>query len=102
MSGQPTWLRDERSYRAYVRGLRYGLIGFVLAVASGLLGQSGAVGHWLPLAGVAAGFVLAFASIVTGMIGWLLVPDKNRANVRQGALLRMVAHDVVRGLPSSR
>ncbi|SNY52662.1 hypothetical protein [Paractinoplanes atraurantiacus] len=102
MERQPTWLRGERSYRAYVRGLRYGLAGFLLAVVSGLLGRSGVIGHRVPVAGVAVGFVVAFGSVVSGVIGWLLVPDKNRANVRQAALLRMVVHDVVRGLPANR
>ncbi|MEU8816689.1 hypothetical protein [Actinoplanes sp. NPDC048796] len=100
MSAQPTWLRAESSYRAYVRGLRYGVLGFLLAVASGLLGRSGLVAHGLPVAGVAAGFLLAFGSVVSGVVGWLLVPDKNRANVHQAALLRMIAHDMIRGLPA--
>jgi hypothetical protein len=97
---QPAWLRDEWSYRAYVRGLRYFLIGFASAGAFGLLGRSGVIGHRAPVAGVIAAFVLAFGSVVAGLVGWLLVPDKKRANVHQLALLRMIAHDMFRGLPA--
>jgi len=101
-NGQPTWLRSEWSYRAYVRGIRYFLIGFLLAVTFGLLGRSGAVAHWIPVSGVLLGFALAFGSVIAGAVGWLLVPDKNRAILHQFAFLRMVAHDIVRGLPAGR
>jgi hypothetical protein len=97
---QPIWLRKEWSYRAYVRGLRYFLIGFLLALALGLLGRSGAGPHWIPVSGVLLAFVLATGSLILGAVGWLSVPDKKRAGLHQLAFLQMVAHDILRGLPS--
>ncbi|XVV08250.1 hypothetical protein ACQP2X_25730 [Actinoplanes sp. CA-131856] len=102
MDGQPTWLHNERSYRVYVRGLRYALIGFASALACGAVGASGVIGRWVPLAGVAAAFVLTFTSVLTGMAAWFLIPDKPRANADQPAFLRMVGHDLFRGLPSTK
>jgi hypothetical protein len=99
VSKQPEWLRRERAYRAYIRGLRYGLLGFVLAMAFGLLGGADVVSVWIPTIGVLASFVLAVPSIVAGMVGWILVPDKNRANAHQWPLLRMIAHDIFKGMP---
>ena len=102
MSGQPIWLRDERSYRAYVRGIRYALVAFALLGLFGQVAASGVIDHRVAAAGVVAAFGLAFASVIAGAAGWLLVPDKRRATVRPHAFLRMVVHDIVRGLPARR
>jgi hypothetical protein len=49
---------------------------------------------------VTVAFVVAVPSVLIGSVGWLLVPDKKRANLHQGAFLAMVAHDIFKGLPS--
>jgi hypothetical protein len=96
---QPEWLRGERAYRAYIRGLRYGLLAFLTATAFGLLGSADIVNVWIPTIGVLASLAVAVPAAVAGMVGWILVPDKNRANVRQGSFLRMIIHDVFKGWP---
>ena len=90
MTQRPVWLRQERSYRAYIRGLRYTLLTAALAVLSGVLGF-----HGLTLLFLLAAFPLA----VIGMVGWIMVPDKNRANLHQLAFLAMVGHDIFKGIP---
>lgn len=99
MDRQPTWLRREWSYRAYVRGLRYGLVSALGAGIFILLGASRVIGLWVPTIGVFAAFALAIPAVAMGIVGWINVPDKNRANLHQLALLKMVAHDMFRGLP---
>ncbi|MFC7529244.1 hypothetical protein [Actinoplanes sp. GCM10030250] len=99
MTQQPAWLRNEGSYRMYVRGLRGALLAFAAVAVFVLLGATGVAGTWIPTIGVLAGFAVAIPAVPVAMIGWLRVPDKNRANLHQGAFLRMVGHDIVRGIP---
>jgi len=98
MSGKPpTWLRNERSYRLYVRGLRYALLGAVVAAVCGVLAASGVIGVQVPVAGFLAGLATSFLSVVCGIVGWLKVPDKKRVEAQLGAFLRMAARDVLTG-----
>ncbi|XVU30081.1 hypothetical protein ACQPZJ_24215 [Actinoplanes sp. CA-054009] len=71
-------------------------------MASGAVGASGVIGRWVPLAGVAAGFVLAFVSVIAGVAAWFFIPGRSRAAADQPAFLRMLGHDLFRGLPSTR
>jgi hypothetical protein len=99
MTQRPVWLRQERAYRAYVRGLRYTLLAGLLIILFGLLRTSGVLPRPAGDGLVIACFAVAFVSVLTGMIGWVLVPDKHRAILHQGAFLAMVGRDVVKGLP---
>ena len=99
MTRQQVWLRAEGSYRMYVRGLRLALLAFAGVAVFVLLGATGVAGTWLPTIGVLTGLVVAIPAVLTGMIGWLRVPDKNRVNQHQGAFLRMVGRDLVKGIP---
>jgi len=100
MTQQPVWLRNESSYRMYVRGLRLALLAFAGVAVFVLLGASGVAGTWVPTIGVLAGFAVGIPSVLAGMIGWLRVPDKMRVNRDQGAFLRMAGRDIVKGLPA--
>lgn len=97
---QPVWLRAETSYRRYVGGLRATLFAFAGTGVSVLLGASGVAGTWVPTIGVLAGFAVAFVAVPVSLIGWLRVPDKSRVNAHQGAFLRMVGRDLIKGIPS--
>jgi hypothetical protein len=94
------WLRTEGSYRSYIRGFRLFFVGFGMAV---LFAALGGVARLLPglvfVPFVLGGFGLAFVGLFVGAIGWLLVPDKVRIGQAQLAFIRMVARDVVRGIP---
>jgi hypothetical protein len=95
----PEWLRREGAYRAYVRGLRYWMLGFLLICLDLLVAATGAVPAPV-IAGVAiSAFALGIPSIVSAVIGWIMIPGKNRANARQGVFLGMAVRDIFKGLP---
>jgi hypothetical protein len=99
MVAQPQWLRAERSYRTYVRGVRYAFSGLVLTVAFGFLGKASIITGWPLRVVVLLPMSVTFLSVIVGGISWLLVPDKNRANLHQMAFLKMIAHDIFTGIP---
>jgi hypothetical protein len=90
LNRQPAWLRNEWSYRLYVRGLRLAVLGGAVAAVCGWLVASHVK---VAVAGVLLGLATGFVSVVCGIVGWIALPDKNRAVVDQGAFLRMVGHD---------
>jgi hypothetical protein len=96
---QPDWLRRERAYRAYVRGMRFAVLGFVLGGSAVLAAATGVVPTPVLACIVTVALVIGVPSVLIGGVGWLLVPDKNRANIHQGSFLSMVARDVFKGLP---
>jgi hypothetical protein len=85
--GKPEWLRAELSYRVYVRGLRFGLLGFFVTLALALIGATGIVVGWFRAVVVLLPVAVTAVSIVAGSIAWLLVPDKQRANLDQMSFL---------------
>lgn len=98
---RPDWLRKERAYRVYIRGLRYSLISFVLVGLLGLLGKAGILSLLIAGVGVMVFGLAGGISVIAGGIGWLLVPDKHRANLHQGSFLAMVCHDIFTGIPQA-
>lgn len=99
MDRRPVWLRRERGYRAYVRGLRFSLCGFALAGLTGLASAAGVLPSPVVVGLIVGSFVICVPSVLLGFIGWVLVPDKKRATRHDGALLSLVARDIFRGLP---
>jgi hypothetical protein len=76
------------------------LLGFILAGSAVFAAATGVVPALVVASVVTVAFVVAVPSVLIGSVGWLLVPDKKRANLHQGAFLAMVAHDIFKGLPS--
>jgi hypothetical protein len=96
---RPDRLRREPSYRTYVRALRFGLSGFVLAVIFGLLGKAAITGGAVRAVSVLLPMLVTFVSVIAGGIAWVIMPDKQRINAHQWSFLAMVARDIVKGIP---
>jgi hypothetical protein len=90
------------AYRTWVRGMRLAVCGAVLAVVLVASAKLGA-----PKAAVVSMVVLMFGCAVPGVIvGFvgavrLMVSEPHRMSRNQSAMLRMLAKDVVRGLPAA-
>ena len=97
---RPVWLRRGPSYRAYIRGLRVFLICAVLIVAIVLLLKSGLLPDPVAALGIVVVMLVGAVAIVTAAVGWIRVPDKNRANVDQFAFLWMIVRDIFSGIPN--
>ncbi|WP_433378989.1 hypothetical protein ACQPZX_12680 [Actinoplanes sp. CA-142083] len=102
MTQRPVWLRREPAYRAYIRGLRYTLLAGLSMLVVGLLGVTRLIPPALTRGLMIACFLVVCLSTLIGGVGWLLVPDKRRANLHQFAFLAMVGHDVFKGMPRDK
>jgi hypothetical protein len=93
------WLRAEGSYRSYIRGFRVFFIGVGMIFLFSELGLARLLPKLVVIPLVLGGFGFGFIGVFMGAIGWCLVPDKLRIGQAQFAFIRMVARDVVRGIP---
>src|SRR3954452_1771261 len=91
------WIRGERSYRLYIRGMRYACIGFVGAGLTVFLSATHIAGKWvtvvLALTFIGGGGI----SVIVGTIAYLVLSCKKRF-VGYPALYKMIYHDIFRGL----
>jgi hypothetical protein len=92
-------LRRDWPYRAYVRGFRGMLICFLLLGLCAFLGASGVIDVQFIKVAVVIIIPLTVLSLISGMVGWIAVPNKNSLGGKQAAFLRAVVHDLFRGLP---
>lgn len=97
----PDWLRNEISYRTYVRGIRWAVIWGCGIPLAALLDYLHAIGSGATKVMAFSFAFAAGASVLIGAVCWLLVPDKNRAANQRGMPL-MILRDVVLGIPRTQ
>jgi hypothetical protein len=92
-------LRYERSYRAYVLGLRLFLLAAAVIGLSVAAWRGGFMSDELFKIAIPLAMLVGIPGVVMGGVGWLVVPDKNKISANPDSFRRMLISDIIKGIP---
>jgi hypothetical protein len=93
-----TELTGWLAYRLFVRGLRFALLGFLVASIFGLFGSIG-VSRLIVVPCVLIGFCLAIVGVPTAGVAWLVILHEQPTwPGGQIAFIKLVSNHLLRGI----